>query len=102
MKPLSFIELNGNVACDVVAAPNHDDCLSLCRYFEKYWEATIVEEFDTGFAARFSIYMSNRSVTLTHDSQIGNVLSSPPNDITKVIPDILEDLNRRLCEVTGC
>lgn len=53
MKPLILIEIGGRKSCDVVGAPTHEDCLSLGRYFEKYWQASIEEVFDTGFAAKF-------------------------------------------------
>lgn len=98
MNALSYMEINGKTACDVVAAPTHDDCLSLCRYLEKYWKATVVEKFDTGFAAKFCISMPNRSIILSHDSQTGNILLAEDGDIKTIIPDILADLERRLSQ----
>lgn len=98
MKPLILIEADGHKSCDVVGAPSHEDCLSLGRYFEKYWQASVEEIFDTGFAARFKVVMPDRYFILSHDSQAGNYLISPNNDIDAIIPDILSDLSNRLMQ----
>lgn len=96
MKALSYVEVEGRVACDLVAAPSHEDCISIGKYLEKYWDATVVEDFDVGFSARFDISMPGRAIILTHDSQTGNILYALSEDINNVIPDILSDLEKRL------
>lgn len=96
MKPLVSIARDKNVAFDIVAAPSHEDCLSLCRYFENHWAAEVVEIFDVGFAAKFSIHFVDRSVMLEHDSHTGNLISAEGRDVSTLIPDILADLALRL------
>ena len=84
------------IICDIVAAPSHDDCLSLCRYLEKYWQAVVREEFDTGFAAKFLVSMPGRTIVLTHDSATGNALRSTNSRIDQVAADIIADLDQKL------
>lgn len=96
MKPLVPLEENGYKSCDVVAASSHEDCMSLCRYFEEYWNAEINEVFDTGFAAKFEVKILGRFFILSHDSKKGNVISAPHEDIDKLVPEILLDLQNRL------
>lgn len=96
MKPIVFFEVDGYISCDIVGASSYGDCLSLARYFKKYWRCGVEEVFDTGFSAKFKVTMPERCFFMTHDSQAGNYLSAPGGDINIVIPDILSDLNDRL------
>ncbi|KIN70518.1 hypothetical protein Z945_3573 [Sulfitobacter noctilucae] len=97
MNAVTLIEqADGTVICDIVAAPTHEDCHSLCRYLEKYWQAEIKELHDTGFAAKFEVVLPGRTVFLSHDSQTGNALSAPSGPVDKIIPEIIADLRERL------
>lgn len=69
MKPIAFFEIDGCTSCDIVGAPSYEDCLSLNRYFKKYWQAYVEEVFDTGFAAKFRVILPGRYFIMAHDSQ---------------------------------
>ncbi len=95
---LSFVEDQGEKRCYVLGAPAHQDCESLARYFEKYWKAPLQQEFDVGTDAKYILDVGGAQCQLIHDSQLGNYIVCPGQDVANVLAEPLADLKERLSD----
>lgn len=94
--PITCIHDDGEERCYINDAPSNEDCESLLRYFEKYWNANVQEIYNVGSDAKYKISVNDFIFELNHHSSVGNYLRSDAGSVSSELKDVIADLDKRL------
>ncbi|OUI85608.1 hypothetical protein HK11_02005 [Acetobacter sp. DmW_043] len=93
--PVSCLYENNEERCYINDTPTNEDCISLTKYLEKYWDANIIKEYDVGFSSEYKIKIKNIEFYLHHESGDGNYFTQKNGYVSDKIDMIIHDLNKR-------
>lgn len=92
----SFVVVDGQLRVYVGGASSNEDCHSLARYFQKYWDASCNLEYDIGSDAKYTIWVLGFCIQLVHESHLGNYLTCFEKPIDVILQKPLADLESKL------